>query len=72
MEERLTQDEIDTLLAALSSGDIQPTAVEDSGKQRPHKVKIYDYRRPEKYSKEQLRTIQILHENIAQIGRAHV
>jgi flagellar motor switch protein FliM len=67
MEERLTQDEIDTLLAALSSGDIQPSAVESGSKERAHKVKPYDFRRPEKFSKEHLRTIQILHENFARL-----
>jgi len=67
MEERLTQEEIDTLLAALSSGEIKPNAVTESREKRTAKVKTYDFSRPEKFSKEHFRTIQMLHENFARL-----
>jgi flagellar motor switch protein FliM len=67
MEERLTQEEIDTLLAALSSGEIKPNALAESRERRTAKVKTYDFSRPEKFSKEHFRTIQMLHENFARL-----
>ncbi len=61
--EVLSQSEIDALLAALDSGELDPEEIDtDSENQR---VKPYDFRRPEKFTKEQLRTLQMLHENLA-------
>lgn len=65
MPEILSQDEIDSLLSALSTGQIKPGELQavapDPG------LKKYDFRRPNKFSKDQLRTLQILHENLARI-----
>lgn len=63
MAEVLSQNEIDSLLSALSSGDVD---VEEMKKETDdHQVKIYDFRRPDKLSKEQMRTLQMIHENLA-------
>ncbi|MBR7080924.1 MAG: flagellar motor switch protein FliM, partial [Treponema sp.] len=55
MNEVLSQDEIDQLLQAISSGD------NDSDDFKPvsdtRRIKIYDFRRPDKFSKEQIRTV---------------
>ncbi len=65
MTEVLSQDEIDQLLTAISAGD---TDAEDF---RPvndtRKIKIYDFRRPDKFSKEQIRTVSIMHETFARL-----
>ncbi len=65
MTEVLSQDEIDQLLTAISAGD---TDTEDF---RPvndtRKIKIYDFRRPDKFSKEQIRTVSIMHETFARL-----
>ena len=65
MTEVLSQDEIDQLLTAISAGD---TDAEDF---RPvndtRKIKIYDFKRPDKFSKEQIRTVSIMHETFARL-----
>lgn len=63
MAEVLSQSEIDALLAALDSGELDPGEIgEETSEQR---VKLYDFKRPEKFTKEQMRTLQMLHENLA-------
>lgn len=63
MSEILTQKEIDSLIASLSTGGL---AVEETKKEdRP--VRIYDFRRPDKFSKDQIRTLQMLHDNFARL-----
>ncbi|GHU89720.1 flagellar motor switch protein FliM [Spirochaetia bacterium] len=65
MTEVLSQDEIDQLLTAINAGDTGP---EDS---RPvadtRKIKIYDFKRPNKFSQEHIRTVQIMHETFARL-----
>lgn len=65
MTEVLSQDEIDQLLTAISSGD---ASIEDA---RPisdtRKIKLYDFRRPDKFSKEQMRTLSLMHETFARL-----
>ena len=65
MNEVLSQDEIDQLLSAISSGD----AENDDFKlvNSPKKIKIYDFKRPSKFSKEQLRTVSNMHETFARL-----
>lgn len=63
MADVLSQNEIDSLLTALASGDVD---VEEMKKETENqKVKAYDFRRPDKLSKEQMRTLQMIHENLA-------
>ncbi len=65
MNEVLSQDEIDQLLTAISTGDIESTDVSQAVDQR--KIKIYDFKRPDKFSKEQIRTVSIMHETFARL-----
>lgn len=61
----LSQSEIDALLNALSTGEVKIEELKDNQKQVEHKR--YDFRRPNKYSKEQLRTMQMLHSVFARL-----
>lgn len=65
MAEILTQNEIDVLLAALSTGTIDVEEVKSEEKKK--KVRTYDFRRPNKFSKDQVRTLVMLHENFARL-----
>jgi flagellar motor switch protein FliM len=65
MTEVLSQDEIDQLLTAISSGDVETEEVAQPADQR--KIKIYDFKRPDKFSKEQIRTVSIMHETFARL-----
>lgn len=65
MAEILSQTEIDSLLEALSSGTIK--AEEVINDEHSKKIKPYDFRRPSKFSKDQLRTLVMLHENFARL-----
>ena len=65
MTEILSQDEIDALLSAISSGEVDPEEYSPAGEQK--KVKIYDFRRPDKFSKDQIRTLQMMHETFARL-----
>ncbi|MFQ3621648.1 MAG: flagellar motor switch protein FliM [Spirochaetales bacterium] len=65
MTEVLSQDEIDQLLTAISAGDVETEEVPKPTEQR--KIKIYDFKRPDKFSKEQIRTVSIMHETFARL-----
>lgn len=59
----LSQSEIDSLLSALTSGSVDlDSMTRDSGE---YKIKVYDFKRPDKFSKDQLRAIQMIHESFA-------
>ena len=57
MGEVLSQSEIDNLLKALSTGELD---AEDYKNRDEKQVKIYDFARPSKFSKEHLRTLEII------------
>lgn len=61
-KDALSQSEIDSLINAISSGDIEEESLEKSDD-----YQAYDFRRPTKFSKEQIRTLQIIHENYARV-----
>jgi flagellar motor switch protein FliM len=65
MTEVLSQDEIDQLLTAISSGEVEPQEVQQATDQK--KIKIYDFKRPDKFSKDQIRTINNMHETFARL-----
>ena len=65
MAKVLSQQEIDTLLSALSSGEIAAEDVQRESEQQ--KVRPYDFRRPNKFSKEQISTLELIYENYARI-----
>ncbi|MCX7821239.1 MAG: flagellar motor switch protein FliM [Brevinematales bacterium] len=73
MTEILSQDEIDALLTAVSSGESFPAATETTTKPAPgakrekKRLKVYDFRRPDKFSKDQIRTLQMMHETFARL-----
>lgn len=64
MSEVLSQNEIDALLAALSSGEI----IEENPKEEKHKVKKYDFKRPNKFSKDHIKTLEMVHDNFSRIA----
>ena len=65
MTEVLSQDEIDQLLTAISSGETETDDFKPVNDTR--KIKIYDFKRPDKFSKEQLRTVSNMHETFARL-----
>ena len=65
MNEVLSQDEIDQLLQAISSGDQETDDFKPVSDTR--RIKIYDFRRPDKFSKEQIRTVSNMHETFARL-----
>ncbi len=67
MSDILSQDEIDSLLGALSTGEILVEELQDDAADRVGKVKPYDFYRPSKFSKEQIRTIYMLHETYGRL-----
>jgi flagellar motor switch protein FliM len=73
----LSQEEIDSLLSSLSVGLDQPLsegAPKEKGGQAEHATekrnyKLYNFRRPDKFSKDHLRALQTIHESFArQLG----
>ncbi len=64
MGDVLSQNEIDNLLAALSSGELDADEYKETAEKQ---VKIYDFARPSKFSKEHLRTINIIFEHYARL-----
>ncbi|MBP3887110.1 MAG: flagellar motor switch protein FliM, partial [Cellulosilyticum sp.] len=65
MGEVLSQSEIDELFKALNTGEIDVNDMQEANEQKG--VKIYDFTRPSKFSKEQLRTLEIIFENYARL-----
>ena len=57
MGDVLSQSEIDNLLNALSSGELDVDEIKENSEQT---VKDYDFARPSKFSKEHLRTLEII------------
>ena len=64
MGDVLSQNEIDALLNALSSGELDVDEIKDSGEKQ---VKDYDFARPSKFSKEHLRTLEIIFEHYGRL-----
>jgi flagellar motor switch protein FliM len=62
----LTEQELNQLLTAVGSGP-----GEAAGKPAPkdqRKLKVYDFKRPERYSKDQMRSLVRVHENFARLA----
>ena len=64
MGEVLSQSEIDNLLAALSTGELDVDSMQDT-EEKP--VRNYDFNRPTKFSKEHLRTLEIIFEHYGRL-----
>ncbi len=65
MAKILTQDEIDALLSTVSSSE--PAAEEESSAQSEHtrSVVTYDFKHPNRVSKDQIRTLENMHDNFS-------
>ncbi|MBE5952970.1 MAG: flagellar motor switch protein FliM [Lachnospiraceae bacterium] len=64
MADVLSQNEIDALLKQLSTGELDVEDIEDN---KSAKVKDYDFTKPAKFSKEHLRTIEIIFEHFGRL-----
>ena len=67
MADILSQEEIDALLGALSTGEIEAEEFRQESTDKAPRVKPYDFYRPSKFSKEQIRTIYMLHETFGRL-----
>jgi flagellar motor switch protein FliM len=65
MAEVLSQSEIDALLSALSSGELKPDELPKE--EEKQKVKPYDFKSPQKFSKEHIRTLELIYDNYSRI-----
>jgi flagellar motor switch protein FliM len=73
----LSQSEIDALLGAVGTSDeagppLRSGTVALAPLRPARTAKTYDFRRPDKFSKDQLRTLQAIHENVARIYGARL
>lgn len=64
MAKILSQDEIDVLLSTVSTDD-SASQPEDSTDDEARSVVVYDFKHPNRVSKDQLRTLENMHENFA-------
>ncbi|MDD2447104.1 MAG: flagellar motor switch protein FliM [Tissierellia bacterium] len=66
MNQVLSQQEIDSLLNALNSGEINPDDIKED--EEKNKVRSYDFRRPIKLSKEYINTLYMIFENFSKMA----
>ena len=64
MSDVLSQNEIDSLLAAINSGEVDTNDFKDTDEKV---IKDYDFARPSKFSKEHLRTLESIFENYGRL-----
>lgn len=69
MGDVLSQKEIDDLLKAFSSGEMD---VEEMKNPNEKQVKNYDFKRPTKFSREHLRTLEIIFEHYGRLLSTHL
>ncbi|MBI1826140.1 MAG: flagellar motor switch protein FliM [Planctomycetes bacterium] len=67
MADVLDQSEIDALLAAVESGGVETSteAAVERGVKGDREIQAYDFKRPERVSKEQMRALEGIHESFA-------
>lgn len=65
MADVLSQSEVETLLAALDPGASQQPTREKHSDDITQQISVYDFKRPERVSKEQMRAFQALHEGFS-------
>jgi len=63
MAEILSKDEIDQLLTAINEAGAEPEEISPISRT----IKIYDFKRPEKFSREEIRAISIIHETFSRL-----
>lgn len=64
-DEVLSQSEIDALLSALSSGEMDANQLKQEESER--KVRVYDFKRALRFSKDQIRSISRINENYSRL-----
>lgn len=65
MGDILSQNEIDDLLKALNTGEIDVEQIQTTTQEK--KVRTHDFRRPSKFAKDHLKTLHIINENYARL-----
>lgn len=65
VDEVLSQTEIDALLSAITSGEMDADELKKEDKQQ--KVRVYDFKRALRFSKDQIRGITRIHENYSRL-----
>lgn len=65
MSEVLSQAEIDALLSAISTGDLDAASMQEESVAA--QVRPFDFERPSKFNKDQLRTLEMLHETFCRV-----
>lgn len=65
MGDILSQNEIDELLKALSTGEINAQEIQSSKQEK--KIKPHDFSRPSKFAKDHIKTLHIIHDNYARL-----
>lgn len=65
MGDILSQNEIDDLLKALSTGEIDAQQMQSTTQEK--KIKSHDFRRPSKFAKDHIKTLNIIHDNYARL-----
>ena len=61
MGDVLSQAEIDALLSALSDGQVDAEEMKTTKTQK--RIRVYDFKRPNKFSKDQIHSLQNIYEN---------
>ncbi|WP_029330791.1 flagellar motor switch protein FliM [Exiguobacterium oxidotolerans] len=69
MSEVLSQHEIDALLSAISSGDMEVEEIRSQEEER--RVKVYDFKRALRFSKDQMRNLTRIHVQFARVLTTH-
>jgi flagellar motor switch protein FliM len=65
MGDVLSQEEIDALLSALTEGQVDAEEMKITESQK--RVRVYDFKRPNKFSKDQIHSLQNIYENYCRI-----
>lgn len=65
MAKILSQDEIDALLTTVSSGDSDSSEAVELEDEKLRSVVVYDFKHPNRVSKDQIRTLENMHDNFA-------
>ncbi|MGE0001033.1 MAG: flagellar motor switch protein FliM, partial [Fimbriimonadaceae bacterium] len=75
MSDVLSKAEIESLIGTLASeAEGEPLRRPSQGQEKPQRTRgvvayeVYDFRRPDKFSKEQLRTLQMLNEGFGRLA----
>lgn len=65
MGDILSQNEIDELLKAFNTGELDVHQIQSTKQEK--KIKVHDFRRPSKFAKDHIRTLHIIHDTYARL-----